>query len=86
MVAGRLVVGMTTFSVGVACQVRERTGVRGSLLSMARFSLSQETKIENGFLISELVLTIYLSSQRQLSYTVKLTSGQHTSFPLPPTE
>lgn len=45
VVAGRLVAGMTTFSVGIACQVRERTGVRGSLLSMARFSLRRERKI-----------------------------------------
>ena len=38
VVAGRLTVGIGTFSV-VACQVPERTGVRGTLLSMARFNL-----------------------------------------------
>ena len=46
VVAGRLVAGMTTFSVGVACQVRERTGVRGSLLSIARFNLRWKRKIK----------------------------------------
>ena len=39
VVAGRLSVVATTFSVVGACQVRERTGVRGSLLSIARLSL-----------------------------------------------
>lgn len=40
VVAGRLGVGVAIFAVVVvACQVRERTGERGTLLSMARFSL-----------------------------------------------
>lgn len=39
VVAGRLVEDGMTFSALVECQVRERTGPTGSLLSMARLSL-----------------------------------------------
>ena len=44
VVAGRFGVGTMIFSVLVGCQVRERTGPTGSLLSMARFNLKKKKK------------------------------------------
>ena len=44
VVAGRFGVGTIIFSVLVGCQVRERTGPTGSLLSMARFNLKKKKK------------------------------------------
>ena len=39
VVAGRFSVGVISFSDPMGCQVRERTGPTGNLLSIARFNL-----------------------------------------------
>lgn len=44
VVAGRFIVGVMSFSEVVGCQVRERTGPIGSLLSIARFNLNIASK------------------------------------------
>ena len=43
VVAGRFGDGTIILSVLVECQVRERTGPTGSLLSMARFNLKKKS-------------------------------------------
>ena len=49
VVAGRFTVGVMSFSEVVGCQVRERTGPIGSLLSIARFNLNNASKNKNFF-------------------------------------
>ena len=49
VVAGRFTVGVMSFSEVVGCQVRERTGPIGSLLSIARFNLNNARKNKNFF-------------------------------------